>query len=262
MMQAANIPANGQVSIAVAQRGVLQNPGSATGNLGGAAVTRRGESRDDFRREVTRQIQAGQTSQTSQTGQTGQAGQAGQIQQGGTPTNGNNPVAAALLLAPTFTPIQANAVLDQVNMRIAVPVRQIDGEYILIMSMSGGAQAATPPQGQTPTPAEGQRPATGSQTPGARAPQSGAGATGGEQPASNGTTLAKPERRQESVKAPQGIIIMTMAEINNMAEREMWGGSIPVTRMMNDYVKEMTGSDLFAPANSTSEATSGIKIIV
>ncbi|KAG9192437.1 hypothetical protein G6011_11171 [Alternaria panax] len=270
MMQAMGVPPTGQVAIAVAQRGVLQNPGGATGNLGGAATQRRGLSRDEFRR----QIQQGQ--------------------QQGTPTNGNNPVATQLLLAPTFTPIQANAVLDQTNMRIAVPVRQIDGEYILTMQVMGGAQpaqAAQPAQpaqpaageGQTPTAAE---PATQSSlTPTGEAPASSASATEGEKKpaaegekpamegsATNGTETAKPERRQENKdsgkdkygldKAPQGAVIMTMKEIDTMANMVTWGGQVAVTKMMSEYVKEQTGKDMEPINNGTETAEAGTKIIV
>ncbi|KAI4633395.1 uncharacterized protein J4E92_008551 [Alternaria infectoria] len=312
MMQAMGVPPTGQVAVAVAQRGVLQNPGGATGNLGGAAgvaaTQRRGLSRDEFRQEVARQIQQG-TPQTVPQGT-----------QQGTPTNGNNPVAAQLLLAPTFTPIQANAVLDQTNMRIAVPVRQVDGEYILTMQMMGGAQAAQPAQapqaaapqpaaaeGQTPTAAE---PATSSSlTPAGEAPAAAASptelkptpeaekptaegakpategakpstegekkpSTEGEKPAlegsaSNSTLTAKPERRAETkasstdkygdVKAPKGMIIMTMKEVDSMVAAVTWGGQVAITKMMNEYVKEQTGKGM-APMNATETAAGGVKI--
>jgi hypothetical protein len=264
MMQAMGVPPTGQVAIAVAQRGVLQNPGGATGNLGGAATQRRGLSRGEFRR----QIQQGQ--------------------QQGTPTNGNNPVAAQLLLAPTFTPVQANAVLDQANMRIAVPIRQIDGEYILTMQVMGGAQpaqAAQPAQpaqpaageGQTPTAAE---PATQSSlTPAAEAPASSASAAEGEKKkptmegsTANSTESAKPERRQENKdsgkdkygldKAPQGAVIMTMKEIDTMVNAVTWGGQVAITKMMSEYVKEQTGKDMAPINNGTETAEAGTKIVV
>ena len=278
------VPPTGQVAIAVAQRGVLQNPGGATGNLGGAATQRRGLSRGEFRR----QIQQGQQ----------------QGQQQGTPTNGNNPVATQLLLAPTFTPIQANAVLDQANMRIAVPVRQIDGEYILTMQVMGGAQpaqAAQPPQpaqpaqpaageGQTPTAAEPA--AQSSLTPTGEAPASSASAAAGEKkpaaegekPAAEGekrptmegaaanSTEAKPERRQENKdsgkdkygldKAPQGAVIMTRKEIDTMANMVTWGGQVAITKMMSEYVKEQTGKDMAPINNGTETAEAGAKIVV
>jgi hypothetical protein len=238
-MQAMGVPANGQVAIAVAQRGVLQNPGGATGNLGGAAAAVARRSRDGFRREIKRQVQGGQI-QAAQ-GQAAQAqatqGQAGQTQAGqaqvsqpqaGTPTNNQNPVAAALLLAPTFTPIAANAVLDQTNMRIAIPVRQVDGEFILTMQKMDLVQAIQPAQG------EAQRPAA----------------------AGNGTTPAtlepaKPVRRQESnkdkygqEKPAQNAIVMTMKMIDDMVNAVNWGGQAGITQMMSEYVKGQTGNNL------------------
>lgn len=172
MMQAMGIPPTGQVAIGVAQRSVLQNPGGATGQLQGvgAPTQKRGLSRDNFRKEIAaRQI----TGNTNNQGNTG-----------GTPTNGNNPVATQLLLAPTFTPVQAEAVLDQANMRIAVPVRQVDGEYILIMQKMGGAQAAAPqaaPAGEA-APAAAQPAAAPAAEPAAAAPaaESTARPTAGE----------------------------------------------------------------------------------
>ena len=120
------VPPTGQVAIGIAQRSVLQNPGGATAQLQGLG-TKRGVSRDNFRREIAAR------------------------QNTGTQTSNNNPVAAQLLLAPTFTPVQAAAVLDQANMRIAVPVSQVDGEYILVMQMMGAsAQAAAAPAAAQP----------------------------------------------------------------------------------------------------------------
>jgi hypothetical protein len=286
MMQAMGVPPTGQVAIAVAQRGVLQNPGGATGNLGGAAAAaRRGLGRDEFRKEVARQIQAAtpQTGAQIGTPQTGtqvgtpQAGvQAGT--QAGTPTSNNNPVAVKLLLSPTFTPIQANAVLDQTNMRIAIPVRQIDGEYILTMTKMNGAQAIQPAagQGQTPTALEGQAPKAGTS---ARPAESSAAAEVGKLPgATNSTAPAtlepakepakKSERRQESNKdkygndkPPQGAIIMTMKMIDDMAAAVTWGGQAAITQIMNQYVKAQTGSGLESIAgNETEKATA--KIVV
>jgi hypothetical protein len=224
MMQAMGVPANGQVAIAVAQRGVLQNPGGATGNLGGAAAGVARRSRDGFRREIKRQVQGGQIQAAQGQAAQGQAGQiqagqtqAGQAQAGqaqvsqpqaGTPTSNQNPVAAALLLAPTFTPIAANAILDQTNMRVAIPVRQVDGEFILTMQKMDLVQAVQPAQGEAQPPAA----------------------------AGNGTapaTLkpATPVRRQESnkdkygqEKPAQNAIVMTMKMIDDMVNAVNWGG--------------------------------------
>ncbi|XP_014561802.1 hypothetical protein COCVIDRAFT_86070 [Bipolaris victoriae FI3] len=258
MMQSMGVPPTGSVAIAVAQRSVLQNPGGATGSLGGAATTRRGLSRTEFRKEIARQVQ------------------------GTTPTtNQPNPVAAQLLLAPTFTPVQADAVLDMSNMRIAIPVRQVDGEYILTMQVMGGAAGAaaaapaggaTPPTGSTAAPAEapaGSSPAPSTESPATAAPATESSAATpktpeGEKPTlqapTNGTEsaasesakpeAAKPERRQDSkdkygdIKAPLGSVIMTMKQIDTMAEMDMWGGQAPITKMMNEYVKAQTGKDM------------------
>lgn len=126
-MQAMGVAPNGQVAIGVAQRSVLQNPGGATGQLQGVGTKRGVVSRNSFRREIAAR------------------------QNTGSQTNNNNPAATQLLLAPTFTPVQAAAVLDQANMRIAVPVGQVDGEYILVMQMMGAsAQAAAAPAAAQP----------------------------------------------------------------------------------------------------------------
>jgi hypothetical protein len=265
------IPANGQVAVAVAQRGVLQNPGGATGNLGGAAagVARRGLDgfRKEFKRQVlggqgqAAQVQAAQDQATQGQAIQGQAaqgqaaqgqaaqgqatqGQAGQIQAGqaqagqaqvgqaqagqavaGTPTNNQNPVAAKLLLAPTFTPIAATAVLDQTNMRVAIPVRQVDGEFILTMQDMGLVAAVQPAAAAAAAPAA----------------------------AANGTAPAvlAPAKRQDSntdkygqVKPAQNAVIMTMKMVDDMVNAVTWGGQPGITQMMSEYVKAQTGNDL------------------
>ena len=242
MMQAMGVPPTGQVAIAVAQRSVLQNPGGATGNLGGAATQRR---RSLFRRQI----------------------------QQGTPTNGNNPVATQLLLAPTFTPVQANAVLDQANMRIAVPVRQVDGEYILTMQVMGAAQAAQPAAAAAA--GASQAPTAAEPKPAAEAPKASPSAAAELKPEGAGNSTetakpeaaAKPERRADDTKdkygetkAPQGTVIMSMKDIDTMADFMTWGGQVAVTKMMSEYVKAQTGMDM-VPVNGTS-ADAGVKITV
>ncbi|KAF2129819.1 hypothetical protein P153DRAFT_375456 [Dothidotthia symphoricarpi CBS 119687] len=214
-MQSMNLPPNGQVTLSIAQRSVLQNPGGATANLGGAALgTKR---RADFRQEIT----ARQNTPT------------------GTTTTNNNPVAAQLLLAPTFTPVAATAVLDATNMRIAIPVRQVDGEFILTMARMGGANAAqpAPAQGQ-PAPAQGQ-----TQT-------------------SNTTERrqAAPLDQYGDVIPPLGAVVMTMRQIDSMAQMVMWGGQAPISRMMSEYVKAQGGGEV----NGTVPAagSSGVSIVV
>jgi hypothetical protein len=292
-MQAAGVQAGGQVALSVAQRGVLQNPGGATGNLGGAAAPVQRRGRSFFRRQVqgataqqdgVPQDQAGALQQAgiqqagvpqAQAGTTQQAGtqQAGIPQaQAETPTIGNNPVASQLLLAPTFTPIQANLVLDSVNMRVAFPVSAVDGEYIITMQPgSARAQApeAAPQQGQAEgqgqAPAKGQAPklegaagnntnlATEGQKPQGEAANATTPATEGEKKP-EGEAAAKPEggkkaeRRQEKKepaigdKAPQGSVYITMKEVNQMAALAQWGGQAPISQMMTEYVMANNGS--------------------
>jgi hypothetical protein len=232
-MQAAGIQAGGEVSLGVAQRTVLANPGGATNLVGAAAVLQK-RGRVSFRTALARrqagqngQDQAGQNGQDQQgqggqqqqgqagqqqQGQAGQQqqGQAGQQQQGqagqqqqGTPT-ANNPVATQLLLEPTFTPVQANVVLDTANMRIAVPVAQIDGEFILTMKTGGAAAAAAP------------------------VPAAAANET---------APAARMAKRQDAAAPVAGEVVITMNEINRMVDAQMWGGQAPITQMMTEYLQ-------------------------
>lgn len=168
--------------------------------------------------DPTQQGQTGQIDPTQQgTGQqTGTLQGTGQTQQGtgqtqqGTPTNGNNPVATQLLLAPTFTPIQANVVLDSVNMRVAFPVSQVDGEYILTMQM-GAAQAVAP------------KPA-----------------------AVNGTAPAEPKVKREDAATEaspgKGQVYITMREVNRLVDMQSWGMQAPISQMMSEFVKGNNGT--------------------
>lgn len=258
MMQAMGVPPTGSVAIGVAQRSVLQNPGGATANLGGAATQRRGLTRSEFRKEVARQIQQGSTTSTTTT------------------NNNANPVAAQLLLAPTFVPVQANAVLDQANMRIAVPVRQVDGEYILTMQVMGGnAQAAQPAQGQTPTaasPAAQASPKAAGAAPAGASPAAAEGqkpSLEGQAPVSNGTATARPERRADdskdqygNPKPPQGAVIMTMKDIDTMANAMTWGGQAAITKIMSDYVKEQTGKGIDPITKGAADQSATAKLTV
>lgn len=276
-MQAMGVPPTGQVAIGIAQRSVLQNPGGATAQLQGLG-TKRGVSRDNFRREIAAR------------------------QNTGTQTSNNNPVAAQLLLAPTFTPVQAAAVLDQANMRIAVPVSQVDGEYILVMQMMGAsAQAAAAPAAAQPAAAPAAAapaaaapaaeataapaapaaaaPAAEAPKPAAEAPKPASEASSVLAPAASSSTKTessaapaaaassslapKPERRQEAAPAtdkyglpvaPLGACIMTMKQIDEMVASVQWAGQAPITQMMNDYVKAQTGKGLEAPTNGTAPA--------
>ncbi|KAK7180684.1 hypothetical protein DPSP01_011273 [Paraphaeosphaeria sporulosa] len=268
MMKAAGIQPGGQVSLGVAQRKVLGNPGGAT-NIAPAQLAPQKRGRDAFRSALARRQTDSTTGQTGQTGQTqvdpttgqpiqqGTAGttqqidpttgqpiqqgttgqqidpttgqpiqqgtgqQTGQTQQG-TPTTGNNPVATQLLLEPTFTPVQANLVLDTVNMRVAFPVSQLDGEYILTMQTGGAAAAA---------------PAAAAPAPAAEAPKPGA---------ANGTAPAEPKIKRQDAPADtnpaKGQVFITMREVDRMVETAMYGGQAPISKMMSEYVKANNGT--------------------
>ncbi|PBP16130.1 hypothetical protein BUE80_DR013190 [Diplocarpon rosae] len=95
---------SGSVQLGIAQRGLIQNPGGATGNLN---PQKRQDSNNDP-----------------------------------TATSGNNPVAMQLLLAPTFTPVMAKTVLDMNSGRVAVSVPNINGEFIITMAKGEAAPPA------------------------------------------------------------------------------------------------------------------------
>ncbi len=148
MATAMGVDANGAITLGVAQRSILLNPGGAT-NLQPNKVKRQDQS----------------------------------------PTQ-NNPVATQLLLSPTFTPIAARAAIDQVNARVAIPVNNINGEFIVTMAKATGQTAQGAGQ---PAPA---------------------GETG-----INGTTTAGGAGAE-----PAGSITMTMNELRSMMARQANGG--------------------------------------
>ena len=138
MQMGANAASN--IRLSIAQRGVLINPGGAV--AGGSAQKRQDNGSSS----------SSSTSTTSQTGQ--QTGGSSTTNNNGNGLNNpnalnpNSPVATQLLLAPTFTPIAAMAVLDQMNGRLAIPVNALDGEFIVTVQMADGVPnaAAIPPQ--------------------------------------------------------------------------------------------------------------------
>jgi hypothetical protein len=95
-----------------------------------------------------------------------------------------NPAATQLLLSPTFTPITAPTVLDTTNNRIAVPVSQLDGEYILTIGKSTA-----------------------------------------------GITQSETGQNQNGITIP-------MAELQNMAQQQQNGGVMPVWQMMQDFLSQ------------------------
>ena len=214
---------NASVSLGVAQRGVLQNPGGATqGGLSpqpqkrqkrattsskstraaaststaiAASVTEaaanatgtEADSSSASNAEATVSAESAPAEAAPSSGPPA-AADAAPTEPASNPQPANippqNPAATQLLLSPTFTPITATTVLDTTNNRIAVPVSQLDGEYILTIgkSTAGIAQSET---GQN----------------------------------QNGITI-------------------TMAELQTIAQQQQNGGVMPVWQMMQDFMSQ------------------------
>jgi hypothetical protein len=132
------------------------------------------------------------------------------------------PAAPQLLLAATFSPIASQPLLDMQNLRIAVPVNQIDGEFIVTMAMAG-------------------TPGTISVTP--AAPVGAAGAIPG-QPGAPPPATAPLEKRQSNETATAnagGNIVMTMSQLSDMVQMQKSGGVMSVWTMMNQFVSQEAG---------------------
>ncbi|KAK2016759.1 hypothetical protein LZ32DRAFT_644892 [Colletotrichum eremochloae] len=270
------------ITLGIAQRPVLQNPGGATGGLQAPRIKRQEAGNNT----AGAQPPANGAGNTAGNGAGTAAGNAPAIAPpaaGGNPTSpqtGQNPpnagpaipAASQLLLAQTFTPINAQILLDRENARIAVPVNQIDGEFILTMTVAGtpvGAQpqpipqqgqpqpvqpaqpnqTAPPQQGQPqPAPPQGQpqpAPQQGQPQQGGGlvepAPQQGGGITG-TQPglAPAGTPpAASPAGRQTREDAaapiPAGSFEMKMTDLMAMAQTRRNGGMMPTWDIMAKF---------------------------
>jgi hypothetical protein len=215
--------ANSTVTLAIAQRVVLQNPGGAVGNLSpqpqkrqeanatssangetastaepsasasadsaGASGNSTSNSTETALPEAT-QTASGDSAASSASAATDgatptdaasasstPASQDPASQQGGGAAQAQNPAATQLLLAPTFATISSTTVIDAANGRIAAPVSQVDGEFIITMQMAtgGGVRAAS-----------------------------------------------------------QGGVTMSMGELTSMIERQQNGGVMPVWSMMSE----------------------------
>ncbi|KAF4631696.1 hypothetical protein G7Y89_g6429 [Cudoniella acicularis] len=142
--------------------------------------------------------------------------------QGPSNSQNQNPAATQLLLSPTFTPISARAVLDMTNSRIAVPVSQLDGEFILTMGTPGTSQAGvTQEQGQT----------------GGASTQS------------------------------QGGLTVTMAELTALVKQQKNGGIMPVWQMMADFMNQELQSQnqngvIKQRSRSRSSRTDDVKLLL
>ncbi|KAH8587105.1 hypothetical protein B0O99DRAFT_557048, partial [Bisporella sp. PMI_857] len=129
---------NDMIQLGIEQRGVLQNPGGATGNLSPARHKRQDNTTDPATPTDATPTDATPTdaTPTDATATDATATDTTTIQdpnQGS--SNSGNAAATKLLLAPTFTPITSRTVLDQQAGRIAATVAQLDGEYIVTMSI-------------------------------------------------------------------------------------------------------------------------------
>ncbi|KAI0127217.1 hypothetical protein BJ170DRAFT_683064 [Xylariales sp. AK1849] len=263
MAQAMGATANGSVSLGVAQRAVLQNPGgssvlqqpqkrrassvtsasaaSAASAAPDASVASDASAATDSTAAATTggatSAAADPAASTASSTQTTSA-----TQQQNTPppsqTQAQLPAATQLLLSPTFTPLTGQPLLDSKNNRIAVPVSQIDGEFIITMGMAGSAGQLQVNPAVTSTPGAGIA-TPGAFTAGAAQPtaqaQGGAGAGQLGQPAQG-------QAAKRQAPAPGGII-MTMAQLADMVQRQANGGVTPVWNMMSEFVaQQATGS--------------------
>ncbi|KAK2026055.1 hypothetical protein LX32DRAFT_567043, partial [Colletotrichum zoysiae] len=139
------------ITLGIAQRPVLQNPGGATAGLQ-APRTKRQATGNNTAGTQPPVNGAGNTAGNGAGAAVGNAPAIAPPPPGGntqtppaTPQTGQNPpsnaspaipAASQLLLAQTFSPVNAQILLDRENARIAVPITQIDGEFILTMTVA------------------------------------------------------------------------------------------------------------------------------
>jgi hypothetical protein len=224
--KAAGVGANDTIRISVAQRGVLANPGGAQ------AVVKR---------------ESNNSSPTSANNNNA------------SPTINSPPAATKLLLSPTFTAIAAQATLDQTNSRLAVPVSQLDGEYIITVSKvtnnSGtGGIASSPGSVISPaaSPAASVAPGASIQ-PAAQAPASpfaiAPAAASPIAPAPVAAAAYVRAKRQLAplASAPSALpapaangVDVTMAWVNEMIVLEEGGDALNINAIINRYMAETT----------------------
>ena len=131
--------ANSNIRLSIAQRGILINPGGGVATSGTTAKREESGSESNSTSTSNRSSSSSRTSSGSSSSSSSSTflSQATSLNSGSSTTNGN-PVASQLLLSPTFTPIAANAVLDTMNGRLAIPVTQLDGDFIITVQMANG----------------------------------------------------------------------------------------------------------------------------
>ena len=223
--------ANSNIRLSIAQRGVLINPGGATANSG----TNLNRKLRDSNSNSTNTNNSGGNSGGNSDGNSANNSASNSASNSGVKTsltstlsstsplifssqttpfnsdssmsstnsgiNGNGPAATQLLLAPTFTPIAANAVLDQINGRLAIPVSQLDGEYIITVQMANDTSGT----GAGTSLTQGEEPETAGIT------TSAANSIPGQQPAFAGTpgtasTVGVPPQPAGTINGTTGVI--------------------------------------------------------
>ncbi|CZS97517.1 uncharacterized protein RAG0_06567 [Rhynchosporium agropyri] len=201
MATAMGVGADGAVALGVAQRSILMNPGGAT-NI--ASNKRQNSNTNSNAKSSTDSNTEG--NENSNTNSNANGNIDSNTNSNSNNNINNNPVAAQLLLSPTFAPITARAVIDQANGRVAIPVNNINGEFILTMAVakSGGASLE----------------AVGS---GSQAAGLNRSSTAGEP---RGNTAAGISSTENS-----GSVTMTMKEMRLMMERQANGGVFLAERM-------------------------------
>ncbi|GJC80463.1 hypothetical protein ColLi_03301 [Colletotrichum liriopes] len=262
------------ITLGIAQRPVLQNPGGATGGLQAPRIKRQEANNGT----AGAQPPASGGGNTAGNGAGTAAGNAPAVapppaggntqnppQQGQNPPSNAGPAipaATQLLLAQTFSPINAQVLLDRENARIAVPVNQIDGEFILTMMVAGtpvgtqpqpAPQQGQPQQGQPqqgqPQQGGGQQQGGGLVQPGV--PQQGGGGITGAQPGlapagvpKPASPAGRPARRQgpeappAAAPIPMGGFEMKMTDLMAMAEAKRNGGVMATWEMMANFAAQ------------------------
>jgi len=107
-------------------------------------------------------------------------------------TTPQNPAATQLLLSPTFTPVNAKVIMDQTAGRIAVPVTQLNGEFILTMGKAGTSSTQLQPQPLQPAPGRKRR---------------------------------QLRSRQDATPVGQNGVVLSMTDLKAMVQRERNGGA-------------------------------------
>ncbi|KAJ2906164.1 uncharacterized protein MKZ38_002879 [Zalerion maritima] len=226
---------NDSIELGLAQRGVIKNPGGATGNL-----ARRNLKREYFDRRQdnsTATTTAGDAAATGNNSTTTAAAasdaaptdQQPADQQQATQPQAANPAATQLLLEPTFTPITSETLLDRQNMRVAATVNELDGEFIVTMQIAAGGGAQ---QQQQP----GEQPAAPAESVGGESSSTLAAPAAAETAAGEGA--ARHKRQEPLAPSPGTPVTISMAELQSMAESQKTGNVLAVWSMMSKFRAE------------------------